>query len=77
MDTLPRVFLNTLRLYPKENFMLVKKAGIYHPLSTAAFGKQVRHFALGLRELGVFPEDKVVLLSENRPEWVMADLGVV
>ncbi len=41
----------------------------------ADFGEQVRRVALGLRALGVEHGDRVALLSENRPEWVIADFG--
>ncbi|OYV66172.1 MAG: hypothetical protein B7Z72_11785, partial [Gemmatimonadetes bacterium 21-71-4] len=33
----------------------------------------MRHAALGLAELGVRHGDRVALLSENRPEWAIAD----
>src|SRR6059036_710539 len=34
---------------------------------------RVRAISLGLRELGINPGDKVVIVSENRPEWAFAD----
>jgi long-chain acyl-CoA synthetase len=74
-ETLAQVFLDTVKNYPKPDFMLFKKEGRYHPLSTEEFGRRVRNFCLGLRDLGIGRGDKVVILSENRPEWVMCDLA--
>src|SRR5881394_2200782 len=34
---------------------------------------RVRAISLGLRELGINPGDKVAIVSENRPEWALAD----
>jgi long-chain acyl-CoA synthetase len=41
------------------------------------YREQTRDVALGLRELGLAPGAFAVLLSRNRPEHVIADLGVV
>ena len=46
VTTLPGLLLNTLSLYPKPQFMLVKKMGHYTPISSAEFGETVRHYAL-------------------------------
>jgi long-chain acyl-CoA synthetase len=35
--------------------------------------ERVQAICLGLRELGIKPGDKVGLISENRPEWALAD----
>ncbi|MCJ7645014.1 MAG: long-chain fatty acid--CoA ligase, partial [Candidatus Aminicenantes bacterium] len=63
--------------YPKDDLMLYKKEGVYVPLSTREFGDKVRALSLGLRELGLGRGDKLIILSENRPEWVMTDFATL
>ncbi len=75
VETLSQLFLNTIKSYLKDDLMLYKKDGSYTSISTDEFGKDVKHFALGLRELGLEAGDKLIILSENRPEWVMTDLA--
>ncbi len=76
VETLPQLFLNTVQSFPKDDLMLFKRAGHYVPISTAEFAERVRNLSLGLKELGFQAGDKLVILSENRPEWVMTDLAV-
>ncbi|MBU4204473.1 MAG: long-chain fatty acid--CoA ligase [Acidobacteria bacterium] len=73
IETIGQVFLNTVKNYPKPDFMLHKKDGAYVPISTQEFADQVRYMSLGLREIGLAKGDKLVLLSENTPNWVMTD----
>lgn len=75
IETLAQLLHHTLKSYPKPDFMLYKKEGKYVPISTEEFGTKVRNFCLGLRDLGLEKGDKVILLSENRPEWVMTDFA--
>ncbi|MCX6560573.1 MAG: long-chain fatty acid--CoA ligase [Candidatus Aminicenantes bacterium] len=75
VTTLAELFLNTLKSYPKPDLMLAKKEGRYTPISTREFGDTVKHFALGLHALGHNRGDKLIILSENRPEWVMTDFA--
>ncbi|HEK86751.1 MAG TPA: long-chain fatty acid--CoA ligase [Candidatus Aminicenantes bacterium] len=77
IETLAQLFLNTVRSYPKDNLMLYKKDGRYLPISTAEFKKKVIHLALGLNKIGLKKGDKLIILSENRPEWVMTDLATI
>ena len=77
VTTLARMFLNTCRVYAKPALFLVKREGTYGPISTAEAAAEVRELAAGFIELGLRPGTKVVILSENRPEWVMADLAVL
>ena len=51
--------------------------GEWPPISAADFGFTVRALSLGLNALGIQPGDRVAILSENRPEWAMADYAVL
>jgi len=75
VETLSQLFLNTVAAFPKDNLMLVKKEGKYAPISTAEFASTVKRFTLGLHDMGLQEGDKLIILSENRPEWVMTDLS--
>ena len=77
IDTLSKIFLNLEKNHQREDLMMAKKNGQYQPLSTAEFARHVRNISSGLKALGLNKGDKVVILSENRPEWVMVDVATV
>ena len=37
----------------------------------------INQFAAGLQALGVQPQEKIALFSENRPRWMVADQGIM
>lgn len=39
--------------------------------------QQIQQFAAGLQALGVQPEDRVALFSDNCPRWFIADAGIM
>ena len=61
----------------KPDLLLSKGGDAWRPVSAADFGFTVRALSLGLNGLGIQPGDRVAILSENRPEWAMADYAVV
>jgi len=75
VDTLAQLFLHTIESYPKDDLMLYKEAGEFKPITTKEFGDRIIHLSLGLREMGMNKGDKLALLAENSPEWVMTDLA--
>ncbi len=58
-------------------FLWAKQAGVWTPLSWAQVAKQVASFAGALKAQGLKPGDRVVLVSENRPEFCIADLAIM
>ena len=61
----------------KPSLLLSKVAGQWRPISAGDFGFTVRALSLGLNGLGIQPGDRVAILSENRPEWAMADYAIL
>jgi long-chain acyl-CoA synthetase len=58
-------------------FLWAKRDGTYRPISWREAARQVSAMARGLRVLGVARGDRVALVAENRPEWVIADLAIM
>ncbi len=63
--------------FPKPVLIRHCKPDGFTELSSREFFERIRDFALGLQSLGVRRGDRVGLLCETRPEWLMADLGVL
>lgn len=51
--------------------------GSYRPSSWAQVAEQVSLLSRGLRSLGIEPGDRVVIVSENRPEWLISELAIL
>ena len=52
-----------------------KKKGIWHSVSWSGYFEQARAVGLALSDRGLQPGQAVAILSENRPEWLYADMG--
>ena len=58
-------------------FLWAKRDGAFHPLSWRQAAERVVALARGLRHLGLEVGDRVVVVSENRPEWLIADIAIM
>lgn len=76
-ETLCQLFLHAVGNYRKDAALMYKKDDHYRPVSSEEFERRVKLFSLGLCALGIQKDDKVALLSENRPEWAIADFGIL
>jgi long-chain acyl-CoA synthetase len=77
---LKRIFdlhFHQLNHYPKADSLTAKINGNWTPISTAEFIEQAKAIGAGLLELGLEPGDKVAIISNNRPEWHIVDLGIL
>jgi long-chain acyl-CoA synthetase len=75
--SLPAMLFDQADRLGNKPFLWAKGEGRYRPISWAAAAGDVRRLALGLRSLGIGPGERVGLVSENRPEWVIADLAIM
>jgi len=71
--TLSQLFVDAVEGHDRPNALQTKVGDAYQPISHRTLANRVRHVAFGLRALGVTSGDRVAILSENRPEWAIAD----
>jgi long-chain acyl-CoA synthetase len=57
--------------------MREKRYGVWSPMTWLEFRNNVQRFALGLKELDFKPGDKVTIIGDNKPQWVIAEFGTI
>ncbi|HEX8706797.1 MAG TPA: long-chain fatty acid--CoA ligase [Pyrinomonadaceae bacterium] len=73
--TLVQMLERTVRLHNKADALNYKRDGAWQAIPSAQMLARARNIALGLHSLGIRHGDRVALLSENCPEWTLADAG--
>ena len=80
-DQRPRTLVNRVneraQAQPDLVAMRVKRLGIWRDITWAEYADNVSLVGHALLSLGVAPGDRVAVHSENRPEWLFADLGTI
>ena len=71
------MFFEQVERYGDRPFLWMKRGGTYAPLTWRDTAARVTALARGLKALGVAPGDRVVLVSENRPLWLVADMAIM
>jgi long-chain acyl-CoA synthetase len=75
-DTLVDIFLNAIER-DSECMMLSQEQGAWKSVSSRELYRRVTGVARGLLVCGVEHGDRVAILSENRPEWPIADFATL
>ncbi len=75
--TLPALFEESARRFPKNPLVWEKRDGRYQAVSYEEMRERVRDFSAGLYALGLRRGDRAALISEGRADWVMSELGIV
>jgi Long-chain acyl-CoA synthetases (AMP-forming) len=63
--------------YGDRPLLWSKQRGRYRPLSWREVADAVCRLAQGLNSLGLQHGDRILIVAENRPEWVIADLAIM
>ena len=75
--SLTRLFFDQAARLGDKPFLWAKSDGAYHPKTWAEAAAEVMDLARGLKALGLNPGERVVIVAENRPEWLVADLAIM
>ena len=74
---LVELFLARAAVRGDAPFLWAKHGGKWQPRSWADVAEEVCLLAEGLRGLGLKQGDRVLLVAENRPEWLIADFAIM
>ena len=68
---------NQLQRFPLPDAIAGKENGVWRKYSTEEFVAETYKVSSGLLALGLKKDDKVAIISSNRPEWNICDIGML
>jgi len=66
-----------LEHFPQNDSLAAKENGSWTKYSTQDFIDNATNISYGLLSLGINKDDKVAIISNNRPEWNFVDIGIL
>ena len=75
--SLPAMFFDQAERLADRPLLVSKRDGVWRDQSWREVGAAITKAAAGLRSLGVGHGDRVAIVSENRPEWMIADFAIM
>jgi long-chain acyl-CoA synthetase len=76
-DNLVALFLTRAAENGAKPFLSAKRDGEWRSTSWSEAARQVASLTASLKRIGLEPGDRVALVSENRPEWLISDLAIM
>lgn len=77
LQTLNEMLRNSVNLHGDRAAFKVKKDGKFVPITYKEFYSKVEKFGTGLLGIGIKKLDHVGLVSDNRFEWIIADMAII
>ena len=74
---LPTMFFDQAERYADRPFLWSKRDAQWRSQSWSEVAARISELSRTLRALGVEPGDRVALVSENRPAWLIADVAIM
>jgi long-chain acyl-CoA synthetase len=73
--TFPHLFFKQVNDRKQHIALRRKNYGIWNRISWQQYGQMVQEVAAGLISIGLEPGDRVAILGDNRPEWLICHLA--
>ncbi len=75
--SIPEMLMKNASVFGDETAVLYKKNGKYIPITYSELYHRGLQVSRGLQKMGIKRGDKVAILSETRPMWMLADFGIL
>jgi len=76
-ESFPRLFFKQVDAHRNHLALRRKEYGVWHGITWHAYGRMVRETAAGLVRLGLQSGDRIAILGDNRPEWLVCHLATM
>lgn len=76
-QNLIQLLLKNSREHPQRAALREKRYGVWSPLSWGQLAERVENFALGLKALGLKTGEAVTIVGDNKPTWIIAEMGII
>jgi long-chain acyl-CoA synthetase len=78
-DNIVKMIMERASRYNTREVFRFRKAGsnIYDSINWDSFVSESQKISKALISLGLNPSDNIGIFSDNRPEWVISDLGII
>ncbi|MBI2013937.1 MAG: AMP-binding protein [Candidatus Rokubacteria bacterium] len=73
--TLPALLRRNAERFAGRVAVREKRHGVWQELTWADYAARVERLTLGLRDLGLGESEPIAILTDNRPEWLYAELA--
>ncbi|MCH8683930.1 AMP-dependent synthetase/ligase [Pedomonas mirosovicensis] len=76
-NSVVEMFFDQAERLGDKPFLWTKREGHWQSLTWRETAEQVARLAGALKAIGIKPGERIALVSENRPEWLIADLAIM
>ena len=76
-SNLPSTLFKNMEIAPTSSLFFDKKSDGWVGLSWQEVARKTQDIAKFLISIGIRPDDKVMICSENRSEWAIANLAIM
>ena len=76
-ETISQLFWQRVKEFDQKIAMREKDFGIWQSITWAEYGEKARAAGLGMVSLGLKRGETVSILSDNNPEWLFLDMGIL
>ncbi len=77
VTSFPSLFFRQVEKQQEKTALRRKEYGIWNRISWTEYGQRVRETAAALLSLGIQKGDRVAILGDNRPEWLICHLAIM